>query len=943
MKTYYDNRGNTVVLEKELGRGGEGAVFSISGNSQLVAKIYHEPPGSEKAEKLARMLELQDERLVKVAAWVTGTLHERDGKVAGFLMPSIVAKEIHELYSLKNRPLHFPNVDWRFLIHAATNLARAFHVVHSHGHALGDVNQGNCVVFRDGTVKLIDCDSYHINGGNQQYLCDVGVATHTPPELQGMPLRGIARTTNHDAFGLAVIIFHLLFIGRHPFIGTYLGKEDKSIEDFIRERLYAYGEDARTRQMRQPPGTLHTFALTPRVAELFRRAFLSIDNRPPAREWIEALEELQQNLQECWQHSGHYYLKTLPACSWCALEAELGIEIFEPSFAEINSLNDFDITTLEQFINNLRVPDQWSAPVVKPASLPASSEETRMVKRNYQRRVIWTGSGGVVFLTVAAFIPSVGVICIGALIVSLISYFLLNSFDRKIKGEINQRFSLAEKSWQSAARLPSFHTTPAQLKTEITQFKNKVTEYQNLDAERLKRIRELEANAYENQKRDYLDRFRIDRANIDKIGWSRAVVLQSFGIETAVDVERYRVLAVPGFGPVYTQKLLDWRSQLERNFKFDPRKGISPQDRQKVNNEINRRRLQLQRELRPIPDRLKLASEGIFRIRQEYQQRLEIAGKEYAQAKSNYQAVNQTIPAFLALFGVFFAASVIGAQINLNLYPSQKEELSRLLASLQTSRNIGNNQASQPSTSVMNGAFAVNGTANSAVNANNNGNANLHANSLGNSASHSDLALQMINTDAAPETFASFEREQMANELFQAGVKLTKRNNYSEAIRFYRKAILFNGSKAEYYHELGYALYRQKNYQESINNLKQAADLTSSSLETRQILAKNYLALQKWSDASDVLQEIVKVRPNSAQTQYQLGIALKNAGQLDSGITALQRAVQLKPDDANYQYDLGLCYVQSELNEEADETYYQLLQLNPALAEKLRQKINSSR
>ena len=39
-------------------------------------------------------------------------------------MPNVKAKEIHELYSLKSRRVHFPEATWQFLIHAATNVAR---------------------------------------------------------------------------------------------------------------------------------------------------------------------------------------------------------------------------------------------------------------------------------------------------------------------------------------------------------------------------------------------------------------------------------------------------------------------------------------------------------------------------------------------------------------------------------------------------------------------------------------------------------------------------------------------------------------------------------------------------------------------------------------------------------------------------------------------------
>ena len=50
-----DQMGKTIILGKKLGGGGEGAVYEISGTSEIVAKVYHQPATREKAAKLAAM------------------------------------------------------------------------------------------------------------------------------------------------------------------------------------------------------------------------------------------------------------------------------------------------------------------------------------------------------------------------------------------------------------------------------------------------------------------------------------------------------------------------------------------------------------------------------------------------------------------------------------------------------------------------------------------------------------------------------------------------------------------------------------------------------------------------------------------------------------------------------------------------------------------------
>ena len=328
MLTFYDSQRNAYELDDQIGRGGEGTVYACD-DFEMVAKIYHEPITEEKAEKLRWMAQNKNEHLLKVAAWVIDVLYdETGGKVVGFLMPNVNAKEIHELYSLKSRRVHFPQATWHFLLNTAANVSRAFYSLHKNSHVMGDVNHGNCVVLSDGTVKLIDCDSYSIKKGDSRYICDVGVATHVPPELQGVDLGEVEREANHDNFGLAVIIFQLLFLGRHPFSGNYLGEEDKSLEDCIREYRFAYGENAEQRMVRQPPGTLSLTDISPRLAMLFKRAFLDKENRPIPREWIEALEDLANNLEGCSVHPGHQFYNKLAVCPWCRIESQTGLMLF---------------------------------------------------------------------------------------------------------------------------------------------------------------------------------------------------------------------------------------------------------------------------------------------------------------------------------------------------------------------------------------------------------------------------------------------------------------------------------------------------------------------------------------------------------------------------------------------------------------------------------------
>ena len=328
-----DSNGRTVPIDRQLAAGGEGAVYTIANTPNFVAKVYHKPPDDQKVEKLTVMTGMVNPRLLDLAAWPTGLLRYENGReVAGFVMPKMIeSEEVQRLYNPIMRLKFFPQSTWAFQVRAAYNLAAAFDEVHKAGCLVGDVNQSFAFVSKQALVKLIDCDSFQIQKNGKSYLCEVGTPHYVPPELQGKSLRGITRTENHDRFGLAVLIFQLLFVGRHPYAGIFNGKGDPSFEQLIAEYRFFQGPLAHTWQMGAPRHTPVFADISPEVGMLFRRAFeRGSENaaRPKAADWLPTLKLLEQATIECKADAGHKYWKGANGCVWCRLAEKGGPEFY---------------------------------------------------------------------------------------------------------------------------------------------------------------------------------------------------------------------------------------------------------------------------------------------------------------------------------------------------------------------------------------------------------------------------------------------------------------------------------------------------------------------------------------------------------------------------------------------------------------------------------------
>lgn len=368
----FDASGQHVPLGKKLGTGGEGAVYDVpSYGADFVAKVYHHPLSHNRQAKLLAMVEGGTESLSKVAAWPVDTLHANaNGVICGFIMPKVIGYEpIHHLYGPAHRKQQFPNADWSFLVNTARNVAAAFDVIHSHHHVIGDVNQNNIVVARNSIVKLIDCDSFQITTTNKHYLCEVGVGHFTPPELQGHSFHGVHRTRNHDNFGLAVLIFHLLLMGRHPYSGVFYGAGDMPVEKAIQEFRFAFGSNAAAKKVAPPPNSVPLSILPSSMSWLFERAFSEESayskQRPSARDWLAALETLKERLRVCSEVTTHQYFDELTSCPWCKLEQQSKIVFFNNPA----QLNNGDFELLSSKFDLARVWEEISA-VPSPGDAP---------------------------------------------------------------------------------------------------------------------------------------------------------------------------------------------------------------------------------------------------------------------------------------------------------------------------------------------------------------------------------------------------------------------------------------------------------------------------------------------------------------------------------------------------------------------------------------------
>ena len=658
MPKFCSGAGHWLEPGKLLGRGGEGAVHEIDGRPGFVAKVYHQPVSPDKALKLESMARQAHPGLLEIAAWPVDVLRvSPDGPVQGFVMPRVNGyHEIHSLYGPSHRKRTFPHADWSFLVHATRNLASAFETIHARGNVIGDVNPGNVVVSAQALVKMIDCDSFQIDTGSRLFLCEVGVPQFTAPELQGRPFHGLQRTPNHDVFGLALLCFHLLFMGRHPFAGRYRGKGDMPIERAIKEYRFAFGRQAADRLMEPPPHTLPFEALPQPVATLFERAFgVSTPStpRPTAREWLNALEKLNRELRACGRNTLHKYPPTAAACPWCALEKSSGTVFFAAPHPiaparPVAGSRDFHFETVWNRILAVAPPKTEAMPRPGPQAPTVPTPLPAPLKRIQGLNLLKTAAiVGIASITTLNWPYLIWL----WLPLAFVAWSLVR--DTAVRRE-HQRRRLALVA--ARRELTDLRAAWQQRGTDRA-FMRKLHElhvlrdrYHNLSADFQRDLQHLETNQRQQQLQAYLEGYFIDTAQIPGIYATDRMALASYGVETAADVTADALETVPGFGQHRGRQraaaLLDWRQSLEQRFHYTPPRGPDPAAIATLQQQYAHQRSQLEKELLAGPEELTKIKAELTKQRAQLNIALIRQAMQEAQAQADLRVFYPGLAAF---------------------------------------------------------------------------------------------------------------------------------------------------------------------------------------------------------------------------------------------------------------------------------------------------------
>jgi len=324
------------AVEPSLGKGGEGTIYSISGNSNYVMKILDKQRRtSYRYEKLLAMIKMPISMLtIQSIVWPIDILFDDNDNFLGYVMKQIIQGTTLNMISSKTEYSLYK----KLII--AKNLCSVLNSIHKDELICGDLNPSNIKVdINTGRVTLVDIDSFNVvdKDTGMEFRCEVGVPEYLPREIHellsehrdcnllNLPKNPFSRET--DLFALAVHIFSLLMNGCHPFSCSVADEIDVSGEiqsvsvpqplDNIKSGYFPFymEKEKISTPLYAPPFDF----LPENLRNLFIRAFAkTIKDRPSAEEWYYELDKVEQHLIICSEN--HFRFDHNNNCFFCELK-----------------------------------------------------------------------------------------------------------------------------------------------------------------------------------------------------------------------------------------------------------------------------------------------------------------------------------------------------------------------------------------------------------------------------------------------------------------------------------------------------------------------------------------------------------------------------------------------------------------------------------------------
>jgi len=182
---------------------------------------------------------------------------------------------------------------------------------------------------------------------------------------------------------------------------------------------------------------------------------------------------------------------------------------------------------------------------------------------------------------------------------------------------------------------------------------------------------------------------------------------------------------------------------------------------------------------------------------------------------------------------------------------------------------------------------------------------------------------------------------------FRIGQIYYKKNQYSDAIKYFEDVIKEKSDHIEALELLGLIYHKRENSEKAISAFKKVVKAKPDDFNAFYLLGLNYFKQKEYEKMIEAYKKAIEINPNFADAHYNLGMAYYYRNMYEESIDELEKAKQLNPGDAAtfsflaqvkttaYEYHLskGTTYLTEENYYKAKNEFELALKIKPGDSE----------
>lgn len=198
--------------------------------------------------------------------------------------------------------------------------------------------------------------------------------------------------------------------------------------------------------------------------------------------------------------------------------------------------------------------------------------------------------------------------------------------------------------------------------------------------------------------------------------------------------------------------------------------------------------------------------------------------------------------------------------------------------------------------------------------------------------------LLFVDDSAAlsPEVARSIQAmlaEMLGHSCYNLGVIRARREQYAQAVEWFRRAARWKPDAAAVDRSLGLAAFRAQQYAEAALPLERHLATHPEDASARQALGMSYFMQDRFTDVLRVWRSWLDAPPDDPALLYALGVSLVRTDQAAAATQLFSRLRQRYGHIPEVHLILGQAYAEEAQYERAREAFEQALALNPSLPE----------